>query len=274
MIGREMRRESVRQPEFGRQHRAEMARSENPQRHFRSRRRHGLDALAGARGRQEGLQLQNVLREVLGRLRRTAQRAQRELIGAWRPAKPEIDAAGKKPRQGSELLGDDIGRVVRQHDAPRPDPNCLRPLGEMSEHDGCRGAGDARHVVVLRHPDAPVAQCFRVGGEVASIVEGAARVRFLRDANQLEDGERRHGTPAAGRPLVRASSASRSRRWPRRSCRREAGSRTPAAGPPGCRTVLPYPRDRSGNAARSWCRTRAWRRRSRFPSGGRSARTR
>ena len=126
MIGREMRRESVRQPQFGGQHRAEMARSEDPQRHFRSRRRHGLDALAGTRRRQEGLQLQNVLREGLGRFRRTAQRAQRELVGAWRAAEPEIDAAGKKPRQRPELLGDDIGRVVRQHDAPCPDPDGRR----------------------------------------------------------------------------------------------------------------------------------------------------
>ena len=194
-----MRRESVRQPQFGGQHRAEMARSEDIERHFRSRRRHGLDALVRTGRRQERLQLQNVLREGLGRFRRPAQRAQRKLVGARRAAKPEVDAAGKEPRQRSELLGDDIGRMVREHDASRPDPNGRRPGGEMSQHDRCRGAGDARHVVMLRHPDAPIAPFLGVGGEVASVVERAAGVGFLGDANKLENGQGRHAMLADGR---------------------------------------------------------------------------
>ena len=117
---------------------------------------------------------------------------QRELIRAWRTAEPEIDAAGKKPRQRSELLGDDVGRMVRKHDAARPDPNGRRPLGEMSKHDRCRGAGDARHVVMLRHPDAPIAPFLGVSGEVASVVERAARIGLLRDANKFENGQGRH----------------------------------------------------------------------------------
>ena len=113
---------------------------------------------------------------------------QRELIGAWRAAKPEVDAAGKEPRQRSELLGDDVGRVVRKHDASCPDPNGRRPFGDMSKHDRCRGAGDARHVVMLRHPDALIAPFLGVSGEVASIVERAAGVGVLRDANKFENG--------------------------------------------------------------------------------------
>ena len=68
LVGSEVRSEGVRQAELGGQHRAELARSENPERHLRSRRRHGLDALVRTGRRQEGLQFQNVLREVVGRL--------------------------------------------------------------------------------------------------------------------------------------------------------------------------------------------------------------
>ena len=188
MIGREMRSEGIRQPQFGRQHRAEMARSEDIERHFRSGRRDRLDALIRSGRRQECLQFHDVLRKGVGGLRRTPQGVQRELIGARRAAEPEIDPAGKKPRQCSELLGDDVGRMVRKHDASRADPNGLRSFGDMGKHDRCRGAGDARHIVMLRHPDALIAPCLGVSGKVARIVERAASVGVLRDANKLENG--------------------------------------------------------------------------------------
>ena len=141
---------------------------------------------------QESLQFQNVLRKGVGGFRRTAQGAQRKLIGAWRAAQPQVDAPGKKPRQRSELLGDDIRRVVRKHDATCPDPDGARSLGDVTKHDRCRRAGDARHIVMLRHPDAPISQFLGVSGEVASIVERAAGVGLLRDANKFENGERGH----------------------------------------------------------------------------------
>jgi hypothetical protein len=117
---------------------------------------------------------------------------QRELIRAWRTAEPEIDTAGKEPRQRSELLGDDVGRMVRKHDAACPDPNGRRPLGDVSKHHGCRGAGNAGHVMMLRHPDTLITQFLGVSGEVASVVERAARIGLLRDANELENGQGGH----------------------------------------------------------------------------------
>ena len=144
--------------------------------------------MAGANRSQERLQLQNVLREGLGGLRRTTQGVEGYLIRARGAAEPKVDAARKQSRQRPELLGDHIRRMVREHDAPGPDPNGRRSGGEMSKHDRCRCAGDARHVVMLRHPDTPIAPFLGVGGEVASIVEGAARVGLLRDANKFENG--------------------------------------------------------------------------------------
>ena len=78
--------------------------------------------------------------------------------------------------------------MVRKHDAAGPDPDGRRPLGEMGEHNRRRGAGDARHIVMLGDPDAPIAPLLGVGGEVAGIAERAAGVSLLRDANKLENG--------------------------------------------------------------------------------------
>ena len=159
----------------------------------RSRRRHGLDALIGTGGSQEGLHFENVLREVLGGFGRAAQGAQRELVGARRAAEPEVDAARKQPRQRPELLGDDVGRMVGQHDAARADPDGLCSRGDMANHDRRRGAGDARHVVMLGHPDAAITPFLGMGREIAGIVERAARIGVFGDADEIEDGKCRHG---------------------------------------------------------------------------------
>ena len=114
------------------------------------------------------------------------------MVGAWSAAKPEVDTAGKEPRQRSELLGDDVGRMVREHDASCPDPNGRRPARKMGKHDRGRGAGDALHVMMLGHPDALITPFLGVSGKIASIVERAASIRLLRDANKLENGQGRH----------------------------------------------------------------------------------
>jgi hypothetical protein len=90
-------------------------------------------------------------------------------------------------RERAELLGDDERGVVRQHDAARADPDGLRPGGDVGDDEGRRRARDARHVVVLGHPDAAVAPGLRVAGEVAGVVERAARVGALGDADEVED---------------------------------------------------------------------------------------
>ena len=187
-----MRGERIGQAEFGREHRAEMARPENPQRHVCSRRRHRLDALIGTGWREEGLHFENVLREILGGLGRAAQGAQRQLVGARRAAEPEVDAARKQPRQRAELFGDDIGRMVGQHDAAGADPDGLGAGGDMANHDRGRGTGDARHVVMLGHPDAPIAPALGMSRKIAGIVECAARIGVFGDADEIEDGKWRH----------------------------------------------------------------------------------
>ena len=57
-----MRGEGIGEAEFGRQHRTETTRSQNPQLHFRPRGRDSLDALIWTGRGQKGLHLENVLR--------------------------------------------------------------------------------------------------------------------------------------------------------------------------------------------------------------------
>ena len=110
-----------------------------------------------------------------------------------RAAQPEVDAARKQPRQRPELFGDDVRRMVGQHDAAGADPDGLCPRGDMAKHDRRRGAGDARHVVMLRHPDAAIAPVLGMDREIAGIVERAARIGIFGDADKIEDGKCRHG---------------------------------------------------------------------------------
>src|SRR5690606_13643878 len=73
------------------------------------------------------------------------------------------------------------------------DANRLRAGRDVRDDDGGRRARDARNVVVLGDPDAPIAPALGVPREVARVVERAARVGLLRDARELEYRERNHG---------------------------------------------------------------------------------
>ena len=190
-----MRGERIGQSQFGGDHRAEMARAENPQRHVGACGRHRLNPLAGTGRCQECLHFENVLRKIISRLRRAAQGAQRELIGAGGPSEAEIDAARKQPRQRAELFGDHIGRVVGQHDAAGADADRCGALGNMGQHDGGRRTGDARHVVVLGHPDPPVSPALGMHSDIARMIERATRVGLFGDPDEIEDGEGCHGAP-------------------------------------------------------------------------------
>ena len=83
--------------------------------------------------------------------------------------------------------------MVGQHDAAGADPDRACPGRDMGDHDRRRGAGNSRHVVMLGDPDAAIAPALGMSGQIAGIVERAARVRFLGHADEVEDGQRRHG---------------------------------------------------------------------------------
>ena len=85
------------------------------------------------------------------------------------------------------MFGDDDRRVVRQHHAAGTDADMLGPGRNVADGHRRRGRGDAGHVVMFGHPETGVAPLLGVGGEIACIVERAARIGRFSDANQIEN---------------------------------------------------------------------------------------
>jgi len=121
-----------------------------------------------------------------------AQRASGALIGAGRAAEAQIDPAGVKRGERAELLRDHERRVIRQHDAARADANRFRAARHVADHDRGRRAGNARHVVMLRQPEALVVPLFRMLGEVERIPERVRRRGARGDRREVEDREGDH----------------------------------------------------------------------------------
>ena len=94
--------------------------------------------------------------------------------------------------QRPELLRDDQRRVIRQHDAPRPDANRLCRLREVRDHDRRRCAGDPVQVVVLGDPVPRVAQSLGAPHKI-NRVHGAP----VPASRPRRSGRRRGPRPAA-----------------------------------------------------------------------------
>jgi hypothetical protein len=63
----------------------------------------------------------------------------------------------------------------------------------MTDHDRRRGTCDARHVVMLRHPDAAIAQSLGMYRNIPRVIQRAARIGFFGDADEIENRQCRHG---------------------------------------------------------------------------------
>ena len=75
--------------------------------------------------------------------------------------------------------------MVGEHDAARADTDGFCSRCDMTNHNRCRGARDALHVVMLCHPDAAIAPGFGVDRNVAGIIERAALFVFFGDADEI-----------------------------------------------------------------------------------------
>ena len=185
--------EGVGQPQMGRQLRPIGRGAQNPDRHGLALAGVGDDALIRRRGREPLHQLHHVLREGVDvALQRAAQRPRRRLIRAGRAAQAQVDAARMQGVQRAELLGDDQGRVVRQHDAAGPDADGLRRRRHRADDDRGRSAGDARHVVVLGQPEAFVAEALGLAGQIESVGQRLRDIGALGHRGEVENGKRDH----------------------------------------------------------------------------------
>ncbi len=203
-----MRREGVRQAERRSEARAVEAGAQDEEGDPGPGAGEGPHALVGSRVGEVRLELEHVAREVVDRrVEGAAECVGGPLIRAGSPSDAEIDAPRVERRQRAELLGDHQRRVVRQHDAAGADPDGPGACGEVADHDRRGRAGDARHVVVFRHPVAAVAERLGVAGEVERVGERRGGVPVRSDRREVEDGQRRHGVSAA--PAAPPTS-----RWP------------------------------------------------------------
>ena len=165
-----MRGERVRQPQRRRELCAVQARPQNPQRHFQARPRHGTHAPSRLVVGEVALQLHDVGRKRVDvSVQIAPQRAAGLLVGARGATDPQVDPSREQRRERPELLRDDQGRMVGQHDAARAHPDRRRSVGDVADHDRGRRAGDARHVVVLGDPVASIAPTLRMLGQIGAV---------------------------------------------------------------------------------------------------------
>ncbi len=171
-----------------------------------------VDGQAHALGLHHGAHVVDVLGEVGDRLvadspGTVAQGVAGDRVGAGRAADAEVDPAGVRRLEQRELLGDDQRSVVGQHDAARAHPD---PAGRPGQHrDQHRGVGGrhGRHVVVLGHPVAAVAELVGGAGQRHAGRDRVRRGLVAADRDEVEDGQgrawgaHRRTTPGAPPPI-------------------------------------------------------------------------
>ena len=187
-----MRRECVGQSEGRCQLRTEQARSEYPYWYMQPRARHRAHRMPFRR-REVIHQFDDILRKLAGIGGEIApQRTRGELVRARRAPEPEVDAPGVERFKGAELFGNHERRMIGQHDPAGADAYGGRAAGDMPDQHGSRGAGDARHAVMLGQPVAPVAPALRVPGKIQRVTERLRSVAAFVDRGQVKDGEGDH----------------------------------------------------------------------------------
>ena len=87
--------------------------------------------------------------------------------------------------------------MVRQHDAAGADLDLVGAGRDMGERHRGRGAGDARQVVMLGHPVAPVAERLDMPCQVERVAQGLAGITAFSDRRKIENRERDHGLTIA-----------------------------------------------------------------------------
>ena len=116
-----------------------------------------------------------------------------ELDTAGEVTQSQVDAARIQRRERAELFGHLQRRVVGQHDAASADADGRCRLADMGEHDGRGGRCDAGHAMMFGHPEAVIAQCFDMGGQIGSVGKGGGHVAAFADRDEIKDGEAGHG---------------------------------------------------------------------------------
>jgi hypothetical protein len=82
--------------------------------------------------------------------------------------------------------------MIRQHDATRADADGRRGGGDAGNQNSGGGAGDPRHVVVLRQPVTAVAQSLGMLREFNRVAKGLCGIAAFQNGREIQDGQRGH----------------------------------------------------------------------------------
>jgi hypothetical protein len=134
----------------------------------------GAEEIGKALGVEEGAELGELLREVVGdgAFAVAAKGEGFKLAAARSAADAEINAVGKHRVEGAKDFGDLERGVVREHDAARPDADTGGFGCGAGDEDLGRGAGEEVHRMVLGVPEAGVAELVDVAGEIERVGQG------------------------------------------------------------------------------------------------------
>ena len=116
-----------------------------------------------------------------------AQGPRGDLIGARRPADPEIDPPWVCRLEEGELLGHHQRRVVGEHHPAGSDPDLFGRRRNHRHEQRWVGRRDRRHVVVLREPVAVESELVSHAGQTAGGDESVSRALVASDGHEVKD---------------------------------------------------------------------------------------
>ena len=90
------------------------------------------------------------------------------------------------------MFGDDIGRVIGQHDAAGADADIVGARRDMGDGERGRSAGDAGEVMVLGNPDPLKAPLLGMDRNIAGPIQRGADIAVLGDTGEFENGKGDH----------------------------------------------------------------------------------
>ena len=117
-------------------------------------------------------------------------------VRARRAAEPQIDAARRDRVEHAELLGHLQRRIVRQHDAGAADADARRGGRDRADQHLRRGADDRAVAVVLRHPEALIAEALAhlASAIVWRIASPCGRPAMATDWSRTDSGSKRRSS--------------------------------------------------------------------------------
>ncbi len=82
--------------------------------------------------------------------------------------------------------------MVGQHDPAGPDADRCRSASYVADHHRSCGARDSHHVVVLRQPEAAIAEAFGVLRQVQRMPQRVSRTGALGNEREIKHGQVYH----------------------------------------------------------------------------------